>query len=71
MIILPLFLNKNNIFSTLVVVITIVILTSLSNCDLFTSIAELERLVDTQKEIPLIIEEYIQLEEKRLNNLKK
>lgn len=68
-----LFLNKNNnkFFNIAILLITIFVFTSLSNGDLFTSIAELEKLVETQKNIPLIINEYVQLEEKRLNNLKK
>lgn len=54
----------------LLLILTAVTFISLTNADLFTSIAELQRLIDTEKEIPLIIEQYIKLEEKRLNTLK-
>jgi len=39
--------------------------------DLFTSSAELQQLVHVEKEIPKIIENYILLENKRLENLKR
>uniref|UniRef100_A0A914LZ99 Candidate secreted effector n=1 Tax=Meloidogyne incognita TaxID=6306 RepID=A0A914LZ99_MELIC len=39
--------------------------------ELFTSSAELQQLVHVEKEIPKIIENYILLENKRLENLKR
>uniref|UniRef100_A0A914LRH9 procollagen-proline 4-dioxygenase n=1 Tax=Meloidogyne incognita TaxID=6306 RepID=A0A914LRH9_MELIC len=51
--------------------INIFILIKLINSqDLFTSSAELQQLVHVEKEIPKIIENYILLENKRLENLK-
>uniref|UniRef100_A0A914N2W2 Uncharacterized protein n=1 Tax=Meloidogyne incognita TaxID=6306 RepID=A0A914N2W2_MELIC len=39
--------------------------------ELFASSAELQQLVHVEKEIPKIIENYISLENKRLENLKR
>lgn len=49
------------------------LLALLSSClaDLFTSVADLQRLLHVEKNIPQIIDEYISAERKRLEELKR
>uniref|UniRef100_A0A0N4Z265 procollagen-proline 4-dioxygenase n=1 Tax=Parastrongyloides trichosuri TaxID=131310 RepID=A0A0N4Z265_PARTI len=46
-------------------------LTSLTYCDLFTSIADLKNLIEMEKQFPDVIENYIESEKDRLNRLRK
>jgi hypothetical protein len=39
--------------------------------DIFTSIADLQRLTDVEKEIPDLINNYINMENQRLENLRR
>lgn len=56
------------IFSILLTLISFVVFVK---ADLYTSLADLERLVQTEKDIPNLINDYISYENKRLEKLKR
>lgn len=51
--------------------VSVAVLVSGCAADLFTSVADLQRLLHVEKDIPQIINEYISVERKRLEELKK
>lgn len=56
--------------SAVLIYITCVFLT-LSSCELFTAIVDLEKLLYTEGEIIKTIDKYIEMEEKRLQEVRK
>ena len=56
---------------SLILFFLFIFIKSIKSQELFTSSAELQQLIHVEKEIPKIIENYIALETKRLEHLKK
>lgn len=46
-------------------------LLTLSSCELFTAVVDLEKLLHTEGEVIKTIDKYIELEEKRLSEIRK
>lgn len=44
---------------------------TISSCELFTAVVDLEKLLHTESEVIKTIDKYIELEEKRLSEIRK
>lgn len=60
-----------NLYSILKIAFSICGLITITSCELFTAVVDLEKLLYTEAEIIKTIDKYIEIEEKRLIEIRK